>query len=97
MGSLQNPDYYREITVTSILLKVVEHILNARHRPVFMKTQSRLQSGFTRSTSFIKSAFLVSECQLEAKSRKKQLNLITLDTRKAFDVVNYNILLRNLI
>ena len=41
-GSLQNPDNYRGITVTSILLKVVEHILNARHRPVFMTTQSRL-------------------------------------------------------
>ncbi|KAH3808628.1 hypothetical protein DPMN_136985 [Dreissena polymorpha] len=56
-----------------------------------MKTQSHLQLGFTRGTSSIKSAFLVSECQLEAKSRKNQQNLITLDTRKAFDDVNHNI------
>lgn len=96
-GDIQYPDNYRGITVTSILLKIMEHILNNRHRQILMPTQSRLQSGFTKGTSSVRSALIVSECQLEAKSTKEQLILITLDTRKAFDVVNHSILLRNLL
>jgi len=95
-GDAKVPDNYRGITVTSILLKTLEHILNTRHKDIFQQTQSRLQTGFTKGTSSARSALLVTECQLEAKAAKKQLIFVTLDTRKAFDVVNHKILLRNL-
>ena len=95
-GDTQCPDNYRGITVTPVILKIVEHILNDRHKQILSPSQSKLQSGFTRGTSSTKSALLITECQLEAKCTKRQLTLVTLDTRKAFDVVNHAILLRNL-
>ena len=95
-GNLQNPDNYRGITVTPVILKVIEHILKVRHNQILSPLQSKLQSGFTKGTSSLTSALIVSECQLEAKAKKQQMILVTLDTRKAFDVVNHSILLRNL-
>ena len=37
-----NPGNYRGITVTQVLLKILEHILNARHHRIYLDTQSRL-------------------------------------------------------
>ena len=41
-GEKTNPASYRGITVASILLKIVEHILNRRHNAQLEKTQSHL-------------------------------------------------------
>ena len=83
-GDNKEPDNYRGITVTPILLKVIEHVLNRRHKHILYSTQSRLQSGFTKGTSSIRSALIVSECKMEAKLKKEKLYFVTLDTRKAF-------------
>ena len=95
-GDNKVPDNYRGITVTPVLLKILEHILSSRHDPVLTSSQSGLQSGFTRDKSSIMSALLITECQLEAKATKQKIILTTLDTRKAFDVVDHSILLQNL-
>ena len=95
-GDSTDPGNYRGITVTPVLLKVFEHVLNCRHNKILGKTQSRLQKGFTSGCSSLNAAVILTECILEAKNNKEELILTTLDTQKAFDVVDHNSLLRKL-
>ena len=95
-GDPSNPGNYRGITVTPVILKILEHIINARHNQIFQDTQSRLQKGFTAGCSSLNAALILSECVLEASNNKQDLFLTTLDTQKAFDVVDQNSLLRKL-
>ena len=80
-GEKTNPANYRGITVTSILLKIVEHILNRRHNAQLEKTQSHLQKGFTAGSTSIDAALILSECISEAKNMRKPLILATLDAQ----------------
>ena len=95
-GDPSVPGNYRGVTVTPVLLKVLEHILNSRHNKHFHNTQSRLQKGLTAGGSALNAAFILSECISEATNTKQDLYLTTLDTQKAFDVVDQNSLLRKL-
>ena len=95
-GEKTDPANYRGITVTSILLKVVEHIMNKRHNLILGESQSRLQKGFTAGSSSIDAALILSECIAEAKNSHKPLIVATLDAQKAFAVVDHTILLRKL-
>ena len=81
-GDPSNPGNYRGITVTPVLLKILEHILNARHNRIYLDTQSRLQKGLTSGCSSLNAAFILSECILEAASSKQDLYLTTLYTQK---------------
>ena len=95
-GDTANPSNYRGISVTPILLKVVEHILNHRHNPALLNTQSKLQKGFTEKTPSMNAAVILSECINETKHQKKPLFIAALDVQKAFDVVCHESLLRKL-
>ena len=95
-GDPSNPGNYRGITVTPVLLKILEHIINARHSLTMQNTQSRLQKGFTPGCSSLNAGFILSECILESAINKQDLFLTTLDTQKAFDVVDQNSLHRKL-
>ena len=95
-GDLTDPGNYRGITVTPVLLKVLEHVLNYRHNKIFEETQSRLQKGFTSGCSSLNAAVILAECILVSKNNEEELILTTLDTQKAFDVVDHNSLLRKL-
>ena len=95
-GDPTDPGNYRGITMTPVLLKVLEHDLNCRHNKILEETQSRLQKGFTSGCSSLNVAVILTECILESKNNKEGLILTTLDTQKAFDVVNHNSLLRKL-
>ena len=86
-GDPSNPGNYRGISVTPVMLKILEHILNARHSHILMNTQSKLQKGFTPGCSSLNAAFILSE---------QDLFLTTLHAQKAFDVVDQNSLLRKL-
>ena len=88
-------DNYRGITATPILGKLFESVLLLRLEQSF--EQSSLQFGFTKGLSPVMSALIVSEARAEAKINScKPLFLVTLDSRKAFDVVNHIILLDKL-
>ena len=95
-GDPTNPGNYRRITciVTPVLLKILVHIINTRHNHICAPTQSRIQKGFTLGCSSLNAAFVLSECILEAANSKHDLFLTTLDTQKAFNVVDQNSLLR---
>ncbi|MCW4345831.1 MAG: reverse transcriptase family protein [Candidatus Thiodiazotropha endolucinida] len=95
-GDKSNPSNYRGITVTPVILKLLEHILNERQNKTFLTTQSRLQKGFTAGSSSMGAALILTECINEAKDKKETLFVATLDVQKAFDVVNHELLLRKL-
>lgn len=88
-------DNYRGITVTPILSKLFEYTL--LHRLSTSLDQSPLQFGFTEGLAPLMAAMLVSEARAEVKANTKApLFLVTLDSRKAFDVVSHVILLDKL-
>ncbi len=88
----KQPSNYRGITVTPILGKVIEKLIQLRIEPIVSSTQSRLQKGFTKGCSSNNAALLVSEVINEGKDAKKPVYMATLDAEKAFDVVYHDIL-----
>ena len=95
-GESSNQGNYKGITVTPVILKVLEHVLNFRHNKILNPTQSRLQRELTKGFSSLNAAVIVTECIQESKNVKQNLLSTTLDVQKAFDVVDQNSLLRRL-
>ena len=95
-GDASLPGNYRGITVTPVILKVLEHILNTRHNTILEPKQSGLQRGFTQGCSSLNAAVILTECIQESKNQGQNLLLTTLDAQKAFDVVDHHSLLRRL-
>ena len=60
--------------------------------PDINSDQSELQFGFTKNTSPTIAAIIMSEASLDAKMNNSHLHIATLDSQKAFDVVNHPIL-----
>lgn len=90
------PTSYRGITVTSIIMKVVEKAWMLRVSPIIKKHQNGMQKGFTEASSSINAALLVSEAINDASDMKKPIYITLLDASKAFDVVDHDILLNEL-
>jgi hypothetical protein len=90
------PTNYRKITITSIIGKTFERIYLWRVRPPITHSQSPLQFGFSIGKSPMIAAMLMTEAITEADSRKEKLYIAFLDTKKAFDVIWHNSLLRRL-
>ena len=88
-------DNYRGITVTSVFGKLFETLLLLRMTEL-NHDQSDMQVGFTHGMTPTVAALLLSEADNDSKQQKKPLYLATLDTKKAFDVVDHVILLNNI-
>ena len=85
-------DNYRGITVTPVLGKLFEITILPHLSADF--DQCSMQFGFSKGLSQVMSAFIISEARVEVKiNTSAPLFLITLDSQKAFDVVNHIILL----
>ena len=88
-------DNYRGITVTSVFGKLFEILLLTRMTDL-NHNQSDLQYGFTKGLTPTMASLILSEAEADAKMRKQPLYIATLDTQKAFDVVDHTILLNKL-
>ena len=95
-GDLNYPENYRGITVTPVHLKILKRILNAGYNAIYQENQSRLQKGFTPGCSSLNAALILTECLLKDGNNKTDVYVMTLDTQKAFDVVDQNSLLGRL-
>lgn len=86
---------YRGITVTSVLGKLFETAVLQRLNTL-NENQSQMQYGFTKGLSPSMAALLLSEATSEAQLMGNTLYVATLDSQKAFDVVNHQILMKKL-
>ena len=89
--SLQK-DNYRGITISSVMGKVLEHILKSRWQPLSGELSS-LQFGFTPGRSPSMASLLVSEADIEADEAGRLIYMCTLDAMKAFDTVDHQSML----
>lgn len=87
---------YRGITVMPVLSKILEAIIKNRIERILDETQSPFQRGFTKGTSPINTALLLTETIQEYTIQKKPLYICLLDIKAAFDVVNHKALMRRL-
>ena len=87
-------DCYRGITITPTLSKILEHIV--LNQVVDGLTQNPLQFGFTKNSSPSLAILAVTEAILDAHDTKSPLYVVTIDIRKAFDVVRQDSLGRKL-
>ena len=84
-----NPDNYRAITLSSVVLKLLERILLTRielfddiHPPIHS-----LQGGFKKEQGCLMSSFLVREAIQYAQEKGSKVYACFLDVKKAFDQV----------
>jgi hypothetical protein len=68
---LSNPSNYRDITVISIICKLIEMCIRARIEGTLEKQQNKLQKGFTKGAFSINIALLITESINEAKTTMK--------------------------
>ena len=90
------PISYRGITVLSILGKLLEKVILKKSDPILSINQSRLQRGFTRNSSSVNAALIITETQNEVVDLREDLYLVALDAAKAFDVVWQDSLMRKI-
>ncbi|CAC5357508.1 unnamed protein product [Mytilus coruscus] len=88
-------DNYRGIAVTPVVSKLCECTILPSLTQNFK--QSTLQFGFTKGMSMLMAGLIISEARAEVKHRTiEPLYLITVDSQKAFDVVDRIIMLDEL-
>ena len=90
------PIYPLSLGRSSIFGKVLEKVLQKRTEELQTKNESRLQRGFTKKSSSVNAALLISEVQNEAKNRDEFFSLVTTDAAKAFGIVWQASLLRKI-
>ena len=87
--SKDNPDSYRAITLSSVLLKLLERILLTRIQ--LFDTVSppihAMQGGFQKNVGCLMTSFLLRESIFYAKENGSKLHVCFLDVKKAFDCV----------
>ena len=83
---------YRGITITAIIGKVVEHLIQNDIEDKLQLTSPDLQFGFSRGLSPNMASLILNETIATAKAEGKDLYVASLDAQKAFDVVNHMIL-----
>ena len=83
-------DHHRGITVAPIISKLLEVL--ADMLGLEMLPQNKLQFGFSHGRSPTMCSLIISEAISEARATKSPLASISEDARKAFDVVDQNLL-----
>ncbi|MCG8048788.1 MAG: reverse transcriptase family protein [Candidatus Thiodiazotropha taylori] len=84
-----NPDNYRAITLSSVLLKLLERILLTRIQlfDTIVPSIHSLQGGFKKQQGCVMTSFLVREAVQYAREKGSKVYACFLDVKKAFDQV----------
>ena len=87
-----NPDNYRAITLSSVVLKLLERILLTRIElsDAIEPPIHPLQEGFKKQQGCLMTSFLVKKAIQFAKEKGSKVYACFLDVRKAFDQVWHN-------
>ena len=93
--NLSNSDKYRSIAISSLLGKILDHIIIERQSEA-LKT-SHYQYGFKPNSSTVLCSTMVNETvQYYAENGGKPVYVLLLDASKAFDKVAFNVLFNEL-
>ena len=90
------PGNYRGITITPILMKVMDEIILKHQQAASPSRLHPLQFGFIAGRSGFHAAFLLTESIAEAKDNQEPLYVASLDVQKAFDMLQHQSLLDKL-
>ena len=94
--SPKNIDNYRRITITMLVNKVLEKIIQDPLKDILNPQLCNLQRGFIEGASSINTALILSEAVAEAADNNQALYTLFLDASKCFDVVYHNAMLNRL-
>jgi hypothetical protein len=87
---------YRGITVTPVIMKILEALVSTVIKPLLNELQHPMQRGFTANSSPLMCASIIEEVLRESQDNKLTTYTAYLDAKSAFDVVNHNSLVRKL-
>ena len=93
---IHDPNSYRRITITGLIVKILEMYTLQTAFVKIESGQNPLQKGFTKGTSATTAALMFTEALAEARDTKTTLYTACIDASKAFDVVLHNSMLRKL-
>ena len=88
--SKDNPNNYRAISLTSVILKIYELVLLGRCKSVILEKLSVQQCGFQEKLGCVMTSFILRESVYFAQENKSKLFVCFLDGRQAFDRVWHN-------
>ncbi len=91
-----NPFNHRGITVTMVILKVIEEILKEDCVPTLWSHQNLLQRGFSSGVPPLLASYILQETISEYHTQGKTVYVAYLDAKSAFDVVNVKSLMRRM-
>jgi hypothetical protein len=97
-GSTSDPNNYRPISLLPVFGKIIEKHVQKSFSEFFTRNQllSDLQFGFKKCDSTLDAVLSIIRNYANASNKDNKCVLITLDLKKAFDVVNKDLLVRKL-
>jgi len=97
-GDISDPSSYRLISITSIVMRVFERLVNTRLREFLSDSRffSNWQAGFMKGRSTMDCIYRLHSAVYAAISKRKRLPVLFLDIVKAFDRVSHAHLLLKL-
>ncbi|MCG8046395.1 MAG: reverse transcriptase domain-containing protein, partial [Candidatus Thiodiazotropha endolucinida] len=95
-GNIKDSQYYRGITITPVLTRLIEAILKARIKPALLSQQNAFQRGFTENSSPMNCSLIVEEFYRNNRDLSKPTYIGFMDAKSAFDVVIHSNLMRRL-